>query len=99
VVLCDGVRVALTSGTTIRFAHDLASPLSQILQIGTITYRYGMERLAVQSDSTWTYDAAGALTNDGVTTYTYDALHRPDGRSVRGVCGATVQSAPVSIRV
>jgi YD repeat-containing protein len=31
---------------------------------------------AANQVSGWTYDAAGNLTNDGTTTYAYDALHR-----------------------
>jgi RHS repeat-associated protein len=54
--------VAQTSGSaTTRSAQDLASPLSQVLQIGTTNYLYGMERLAAQTGSARTWYGADAL--------------------------------------
>jgi RHS repeat-associated protein len=71
----DDVLVAQTSGsTTTRYAQDLASPLSQVLQIGTTNYLYGMERLAAQTGSTRTWYGADAL---GSVRQTLDAAGVP----------------------
>jgi RHS repeat-associated protein len=71
----DGTLVAATSGsTTTRYAQDLASPLSQVLQIGTTNYVYGMERLAAQTGSTRTWYGADAL---GSVRQTLDAAGVP----------------------
>jgi hypothetical protein len=39
---------------------------------------------AANQVSGWTYDAAGNLTNDGTTSYAYDALHRQVGTTTGG---------------
>jgi YD repeat-containing protein len=101
----DGVLVAQTSGsTTTRSAQDLASPLGQVLQIGTTNYLYGMERLAAQTGSARVWYGADAL---GSVRQTLDAAGVPQatisddpwgysrgqGSGIRGQerCGSTTR--------
>jgi hypothetical protein len=86
----DGTLVAATSGSvTTRYAQDLASPLSQVLQIGATNYLYGMERLAAQTGSARVWYGADAL---GSVRQTLDAAGVPRQRP------ATTRGATAGVR-
>src|SRR6266508_3711297 len=61
-------------GTTYAYGYDLAGNRTSVTVNGgtptTVAYD------AANQVQGWTYDAVGNLTNDGTTTYTYDALNR-----------------------
>jgi RHS repeat-associated protein len=85
------VLVAQTSdSTTTRYAQDLASPLSQVLQIGTTNYLYGMERLAAQTGSARVWYGADAL---GSVRQTLDAAGVPQATTSDDPWGQVQQGA------
>ncbi len=58
----DGVLVAATTtGTTTRYTHDLAAPLSHVLNDGSANYVYGRERVAAERNGTHTWYLGDAL--------------------------------------
>jgi len=69
-------------GSSYAYQYDVAGNRTQVAVNGTTTQQHSYD--AANQVVGWTYDAAGNLTGDGISTYSYDAL----GRLTAGTSGA-----------
>ncbi len=61
-------------GTVLTYTYDLAGNRTTVNEQGALVETHSYD--AANQVLGWGYDLAGNLTNDGTTTYTYDALSR-----------------------
>ena len=73
-------------GSSYAYQYDVAGNRTQVAVNGATTQQHSYD--AANQVVGWTYDAAGNLTGDGISTYSYDAL----GRLTAGTSGAQSSS-------